>query len=89
MYSIHNGGLTFQGSDPGMVVGSAVCLAMGQSGLWMVMESVQTVIHRQQSTKEVSENIRTAMADIQLNVEAVTPQKYPPQLRAISSLIQM
>jgi hypothetical protein len=55
----------------------------------MFMDSVQTVIHRQKSTKKAPETIRTAMGDTQLDADAATAQKYPPQLRAVLIEIQM
>jgi hypothetical protein len=63
----------------------------------MLMDFVETVIHRQQSTKKARERspkrpcetVRAAMADSQLNPDAATAQKNPPQLRAVSSSIQM
>jgi hypothetical protein len=55
----------------------------------MFIDSVETVIHRQQSTKKASETIRTAMADTQFDADVVTAQKYPPQLHAVSIGIQM
>jgi hypothetical protein len=55
----------------------------------MFMDSVQTVIHRQQSTKKASETIRTAMADTQFDADVVTAQKSPSQLHAVSIGIQM
>jgi hypothetical protein len=61
------------------------------------MDFVQTIIPRQQSTKEVrqrsakqlSEIVRTAIADTQSDGGAVTPQNNPPQHRAVSSRIQV
>jgi hypothetical protein len=53
------------------------------------MDPVQTVIHRQQSTKKAPEVIRTAMVDTQLDADAATAQKDPPQLCAVSIGIQM
>jgi hypothetical protein len=63
----------------------------------MFMDLVQTIIRRQQSTKKVrqrfakqpSESVRRIMADTQSDGDARTAQNNPPQLHAISSLIQM
>jgi hypothetical protein len=63
----------------------------------MFMDFVQTVIPRQQLTKKAHERpakgppetIRAAMADTQSDADAVTAQKNQPQLRAVSSPIQM
>jgi hypothetical protein len=63
----------------------------------MFMDFVQTIIPHQQSTKKVhqvpmkqpSEIVWTAMVDTQSDVDVATPQNTTPQLRAISSLIQM
>jgi hypothetical protein len=57
----------------------------------------QTVILRQQSTKKarerlakrLCETIHAAIADTQSDVDAATVHKNPPQLRAVSSEIQM
>jgi hypothetical protein len=63
----------------------------------MFRDFVQTIIHHQQSTKKVrqrsakplSKIVWAAMADIQWDGDAMTAQNNPPQLRAVSSSIQM
>jgi hypothetical protein len=63
----------------------------------MLMDFVQAIIPPQQSTKKVRQRsakqlfelVRIEMADTQLDVNAATAQYNPPQLRAVSSLIQI
>jgi hypothetical protein len=63
----------------------------------MFMDFVQTIIPRQQlikkprrrPTKRTPDVVWTAMADTQSDAGSMTPETNPPQLRAVSSLIQM
>jgi hypothetical protein len=63
----------------------------------MFMDCIQTIIFGQQSTKKVrqrstkqpSKIVRTAMAETQSDVDVATAQNNPPQLRGVSSGIQM
>jgi hypothetical protein len=63
----------------------------------MFMNDIQALFPRQQSMRKVPQRpaerllqtIRAAMADTQSDADAVTMQKYSPQLRAVSIAVQM
>jgi hypothetical protein len=64
-------------------------LVVGSGDFWMFLDSVQIVRHRQESTTNAPETIRTAMEDTELDADAAIAQKYPPQLRAVLTAIRM